>query len=50
MRPDLKVILTSAYSRETVNASFAGLSIEGFIRKPFQMIDLIGLLEEALSA
>ena len=50
MRPDLKVILTSAYSQETVNASFAGLSIEGFIRKPFQMVDLIGLLEQALSA
>jgi PAS domain S-box-containing protein len=50
MRPDLKVILTSAYSRETVNATFAGLAIEGFIRKPFQMVDLIGLLEEALSA
>ena len=50
MRPDLKVILTSAYSPETVNASFAGLAIEGFIRKPFQMVDLVGLLEDALSA
>jgi PAS domain S-box-containing protein len=50
LRPDLKVILTSAYSRETVNASFAGLAIEGFIRKPFQMVELVGLLEAALSA
>jgi CheY-like chemotaxis protein len=49
VRPKLKVILTSAYSRETVDASFAGLRIERFLRKPFQFLDLIGLLQEALS-
>jgi two-component system, cell cycle sensor histidine kinase and response regulator CckA len=49
MRPNLKVILTSAYSRETVDASFAGLHVERFIRKPFQLVDLMGLLQEALS-
>ncbi len=49
LRPRLKVILTSAYSRETVAASFAGLGIERFIRKPFRFIDLVGLLQEALS-
>ena len=48
--PTLKVILTSAYSRETVDTSFAGLRIERFIRKPFQIVDLIGLLQDALSA
>jgi hypothetical protein len=50
MRLDLNVILTSAYSRETVDASFAGLAIEGLIRKLFQMVDLVGLLEDALPA
>jgi PAS domain S-box-containing protein len=48
-RPDLKTILTSAYSRETVETSFAGLHIDRFIRKPFQMVDLIALLQDALS-
>jgi PAS domain S-box-containing protein len=47
--PNLKVILTSAYSRKTVEATFAGLRIERFIRKPFQFADLMGLLQEALS-
>jgi PAS domain S-box-containing protein len=49
-RPNLKVILTSAYSRETVDASFAGLRVEHFIRKPFQIVDLIGLLQEDVPA
>ncbi len=48
-RPKLKVILTSAYSRETVDASFAGLHVERFIRKPFQIVDLMGLLQDVLS-
>jgi two-component system cell cycle sensor histidine kinase/response regulator CckA len=49
LRPNLKVILTSAYGREAVDASFAGLRVEHFIRKPFQFVDLMGLLRDALS-
>jgi two-component system, cell cycle sensor histidine kinase and response regulator CckA len=48
LRPDLKVILTSAYSRETVETSFSGLLIEHFIRKPFHLVDLMGLLQDVL--
>jgi len=48
-RPNLKAILTSAYSRQTVDASFAGLPVERFIRKPFSFADLLGLLQDALS-
>ncbi len=48
--PDLKIIFTSAYSRETSETSLAGLRIERFIRKPFQLVDLIEMLQEALSA
>ena len=44
LRPDLKVILTSAYGKETVDAIFAGLRVEHFIRKPFQLGDLVRLL------
>jgi two-component system, cell cycle sensor histidine kinase and response regulator CckA len=49
IRPNLEIILASAYSKGTVDASFAGLRIERFIRKPFQLVDLINLLEDALS-
>jgi two-component system, cell cycle sensor histidine kinase and response regulator CckA len=45
LRPDLKMILTSAYGKETVDAAFAGPRIEYFIRKPFQLCDLMRLLE-----
>ena len=48
LRPDLKIILTSAYSRETVDASFAGLRVESFVRKPFQLAELLQLLRGAL--
>ena len=48
-RPDVKVIVTSAYGKETVDASFAGLRIEHFIRKPFHLGDLAHLLVSALS-
>jgi PAS domain S-box-containing protein len=47
--PNLIVILTSAYSRESVQATFAGLRIEHYIRKPFQFTDLMGMLQDALS-
>ncbi len=46
MQPDLKVIVTSAYSKETVAAEFGGLAIEHFIRKPFQLGDIARLLED----
>jgi len=45
LRPELRVILTSAYGRETVDASFAGLRVERFIRKPFRLGDLVSVLE-----
>ncbi len=48
VRPNLKVVLTSAYSKETVDASFAGLRVEHFIRKPFQLGDLVNLLQGIL--
>jgi nitrogen-specific signal transduction histidine kinase/CheY-like chemotaxis protein len=49
LRPGLKVILTSAYGRETVDASFNGLQITHFIRKPFLLAQLAGLLQQALA-
>jgi len=50
IRPGLKVILTSAYSKEFVSPSFVGLPVDCFIRKPFQLAHLVRLLQDALSA
>jgi DNA-binding response OmpR family regulator len=49
-RPDLKVILTSAYDKNTVDVSFPGLPITHFIRKPFQLSDLTCVLQDVLSS
>jgi two-component system cell cycle sensor histidine kinase/response regulator CckA len=48
-RAGLKVVLTSAYSKEDIDARFAGLQIERFIRKPFLLGDLRALVQDALS-
>jgi PAS domain S-box-containing protein len=50
LRPDLVVILTSAYSQESVRAQFTGLTVEHFIRKPFRIDELVNLLHDTLSA
>jgi PAS domain S-box-containing protein len=50
VQPNLTVVLTSAYSKEAVDASFPGLRITHFIRKPFQLGELGGVLRDALSA
>jgi two-component system cell cycle sensor histidine kinase/response regulator CckA len=49
MRPDLSIILTSAYGREIVDASFAGLQVDTFLRKPFRIVELMQALRDALS-
>jgi CheY-like chemotaxis protein len=46
--PKLKIVLTSAYSREAVARTFAGHEVEFFIRKPFRFVDLMELLRTAL--
>jgi DNA-binding response OmpR family regulator len=48
LRPVLKIVLTSAYSREAVAVSFSGVSIESFIRKPFRFAELMAVLQDAL--
>jgi CheY-like chemotaxis protein len=48
-RPDVSVILTSAYSQDTVAAAIDASQIRGFIRKPFQLANLLQTLQDALS-
>ena len=50
IRPDVKVILTTAYSREMAAPSFAAPQVKAFIRKPYQINDLMNLLRETLFA
>jgi PAS domain S-box-containing protein len=48
-RSDIRVILTSAYGQEMVTAPLSS-QICGFIRKPFQLADLVRTLSHASSA
>jgi two-component system cell cycle sensor histidine kinase/response regulator CckA len=47
-RPGVKVILTSAYGRERVAGSMRSLKRESFIRKPYQLNDLVTVVRHAL--
>jgi PAS domain S-box-containing protein len=50
VRPDAKLLLTSAYSREMAGPVGEAKQVRGFIRKPFQLRDLVELLRETLSS
>jgi signal transduction histidine kinase len=47
-RPDAKVVLTSAYGEEVLAPLMSASQIRGFIRKPFQLVDLTRILRNAL--
>jgi CheY-like chemotaxis protein len=49
LQPDIKVIVTSAYGQNKVDASFPGLQVDHFIRKPYQIGELATLLRNVLS-
>jgi PAS domain S-box-containing protein len=48
-QPAIRVILTSAYSQETLAAPMRTFEVAGFIRKPFQLSDLVEKLRSAVS-
>ncbi len=50
IRPAVKVILTTAYSKETAANTVGPDHDWAFIRKPYRVTDLINLLREVLSA
>jgi two-component system, cell cycle sensor histidine kinase and response regulator CckA len=47
--PDLKVVVTSAYSKETVDTTF-GLRAHDFVRKPFRLSELMPFFTEPVSS
>jgi PAS domain S-box-containing protein len=50
IRPGVTVVLMSAYSRGMVPQSLNVPAVKGFIRKPFQMSDLVRVLRNNISA
>ena len=48
--PEVKVILTSAYSEEMVTRNLNAPQVRGFVRKPFQIGTLLSMLRSALSS
>jgi PAS domain S-box-containing protein len=50
LRPEIKIILTTAYSREMAAPSLDTPQLAGFIRKPFQFGALVQLLRETLAS
>jgi len=49
IRPDIKIILTSAYSREMVAPALSAPQVKGFLAKPFPGKALVQLLQHTLS-
>jgi CheY-like chemotaxis protein len=49
IRPDIRIVLTSAYSRSMAISSLDAPQIKGFVRKPFQIDELVQLLRATLS-
>jgi len=45
IRPDLKIVLTSAYG-ESASQQIKVPEVSAFIRKPFQIAELVNLLRE----
>jgi PAS domain S-box-containing protein len=50
IRPDIRVVLTSAYSQEMLKPPMSASQIHAFIRKPFQFADLVETLRNASSS
>jgi len=49
IRPEVKVILTTAYTEEMAITAVGGQRAWAFIRKPYQFQDLVELISEALA-
>jgi CheY-like chemotaxis protein/two-component sensor histidine kinase len=47
VQPEIKIILMSAYPKETVANSIDAPQVRGFLRKPFELNDLIRMLRSA---
>jgi PAS domain S-box-containing protein len=49
-QPEIKVILTSAYSQEMILERICTPQISSFVRKPFRLADLVKTLQDAVAS
>ncbi|HKE24496.1 MAG TPA: PAS domain S-box protein [Bryobacteraceae bacterium] len=49
-RPDMKIVITSAYGQSAVDASFPGQAVDAFLRKPYQLGNLIEVVRDLTCA
>jgi PAS domain S-box-containing protein len=49
LRPDTKLVLTSAYGPQKLDECFPGMMVDAFIRKPYQLSELVGLVRSFAS-
>jgi PAS domain S-box-containing protein len=49
IRPDVKVVLATAYSPKMVAESFAQVRLDGYLRKPYRIDDLVRMLSDLLA-
>ena len=49
VRPYIKVVLTSAYSEDMIAGTINAPQVRGFIRKPFQLGDLVKMLQNTVA-
>jgi two-component system, cell cycle sensor histidine kinase and response regulator CckA len=49
LRPDVKIVITSAYGRTKVDECFPGMQIDAFIRKPYRLAELAALMSAVLT-
>jgi CheY-like chemotaxis protein len=49
-RPEVKVVITSAYSRDVATSLLSSPIVKGFIRKPYQSVDLLQILQSTLNS
>src|SRR5262249_31117169 len=49
IRPEVKVVLTTAYSLEMAATSFGEIHLDGYLRKPYRIADLVKMLSDLLS-
>lgn len=48
LRPDVPIVLMSGFTVQELTFQSTGLGINGFVKKPFSVLDLLGAVLKAL--
>ncbi len=48
LRPDVKVVLCSGFTEQDATTHMAGKGLAGFLQKPYDIVQLSRVLEQAL--